>query len=231
MGAAVHIGGNVARADTEGRFALAVSGLDHAGTAGGQDHRGGVVAHQLGGALDRRVLQAGDQPRRHARPLAGLPDHPHRLGGALRRRRVGGDDDRVAGLDRDQRLEDRRRGRVRGGSQRDDHTDGSADFDDLAFLVVLQHPAGGGVLDVLPHVAGRELVFQFLVQRETETGFLVGELPEPGGLGDRGLNHRLTDPVDLLLGGELEAAHRLAGLVTQVAGLLDGCQILVDVCH
>ena len=40
-------------------------------TIGGQDHRGGVVAHQLGGSLDRRVLQAGDQPRRHARPLAG----------------------------------------------------------------------------------------------------------------------------------------------------------------
>ena len=69
------------------------------------------------------------------------------------------------------------------------------------------------------------------MQGETETGFLVGELPEPGGLGDRGLDHRLTDPVDLLLGGELEAAHRLAGLIAQVAGLLDGCQILVDVCH
>ena len=95
----------------------------------------------------------------------------------------------------------------------------------------MQHPAGGGVLDVLPHVPGRELVFQFLVQGETETGFLVGELPEPGGLGDRGLDHRLTDPIDLLLGGELEAAHRLAGLIAQVAGLLDGCQILVDVCH
>ena len=225
MSRAVDVDRDIARADADGRFAAAVRSLDHARPTGSQDHRGGVMIHQLVGALNGQLGEAADHALGQPRRLGGPGHHPDRLRGAVLGRRVRGDDDRVAGLDTDQDLEDRGRGRVGGWGQRNDHPDRPADLDDLVHLIAAQHTAGGHVLDGVPHPLGSELVLQPLVRGVPETGLVVGQLAQPFGFTHGCGDHRLTDLVDLLLRGELERPHGLPRTDCQIARLLDRPQV------
>ena len=78
--------------------------LDHRAAAGRQDERDVVVLHQLVGAGQADMLQAGNQPARSAGPLGSFGQHPHRLGRTAHGAGVRGHHDPVARLDRDENL-------------------------------------------------------------------------------------------------------------------------------
>ncbi len=135
-------------------------------------------------------------PRRDRR----VPDRPGRLGGAALRRGVEGEDDRVAGLQRQQALEDHGRGRVGHGSDARDDADRFGDLHDAVDLVPVHHPdrlrPGHHVGDVL---AGED-VLDRLVLEDPAPGLLDGQDRERRVPGQRGQRSLLDYVVDLLLG-------------------------------
>ena len=135
LGGVVEIGGlvdgddRIADADAERRRAARISGLDHRAAAGGEDAV--ALPHQLVGLLERRRVDRDDEIGRRAhldQRLAHLvaDELVGELGARVRR-----DDDRVAALDRVDRLDDRRRLGVGRGRQRADHADRLGELDDV----------------------------------------------------------------------------------------------------
>lgn len=111
-----------------------------------------------------------------------------------------GDDDGVAGLQRDEALEDRGGGGVGGRDDRAHDADGLGDLGDAVGIVALDHAAGLGVLIRVVDVLGGIVVLDDLVLEHAAAGLLDGHL----GQGDAGLvgchSGLVEDLVDLLLG-------------------------------
>ena len=198
VGRLVDHDGGVAGADAEGGLAGGVSGLDHAGTAGGEDDVD--VAHELVGELERGDVDPADDALGGAGLDGGVEDDLGGGDGALGGSRVRGDDDRVAGLQRDEALEDRGRGRVGGGDDRADDADGLGDLGHAVRLVALDHTAGLGVLVRVVDVLGGVVVLDDLVFDDAAAGVLDRELRQRDALLVSSHGGLVEDLVDLLLG-------------------------------
>ncbi len=79
VGGLVDDGGGVARTDAESRVARCVGGLDHAGTAGGEDQVHARVLHQQPGELDGGIGEPADNAVGSPGLHRGLEDYPRRL--------------------------------------------------------------------------------------------------------------------------------------------------------
>ena len=159
--ALVDDGGSVARADAHCGFAGGICRLHHAGTARRQDdvrllHEG--VGHLEGGDVD-----PSDDAFGRARFDSRFQHDPGSLDGALFRSGVGADDDSVAGLQRDERLEDGGGSGVGGRDDRAHDAHGLGDLLDAERLVLFDDAAGLGVTVGVVDILGGVVVFDHLV--------------------------------------------------------------------
>ncbi len=205
----IDVGRSVAGADAEGGLAGGVRGLDHAGAAGGQDGGDARVLHQRAGRLDGRVFNPLHAVLGCACFDRGIADDLRGGHGRLLGARVEAEDNRTAGLECQQRLEDGGGGRV------GDRGDTGDDADRLATSSMPMTSssrirptvfAGHVVGDVL---AGED-VLGGLVFDETTAGLIDGHLREhemlvqgrDGRLGDDAVNLLLVELLELVKGLE-----------------------------
>ena len=214
---------SVASADAEGRLAGGVCGLDHARTTGGEDGGDTVMLHQGAGGFDGRVLDPLDTVLGSA-CLDGRVTHD--LGGfygALLRARVEAEDDRAAGLQCDQRLEDGGGGRVGDRGHAGDDADRFGDLVDAHDIVFADDADGLLSGQVIGDVFAGEDVLGGLVFDQTTVGLLDGHLGEHQMLVQRCDGSLGDDTVNLLLIELFEIVKSLQALLDQSVDLSLGC--------
>ena len=199
VGAAVDVDGRVAGADAHAGLARLVCGGDRLGTAGRPDEVDALVVEQVLRDVERRVGDHLEGVGRQPRGLAGLLEDLDRPFGAACGPRRRPEDDRVARLRRDDRLEQHGGGRVRDRREREHDADRLGHVLDAALGVLVDHPNGALVLQVVVEELGRDVVLDDLVLEHAEAGLLHRELGELDGVPQAGHDHRPDDPVDLLL--------------------------------
>ena len=224
----VDVGRRVAGAHAEGRLARRVRGLDHAGAAGGQDGGDAGVLHQRAGRLDRRVLDPLDAVLRGAGLDGRVTHDAGRLDRALLRARVEAEDNRTAGLEGDERLEDRGGGRVGDRGNAGDNADRLGDLVDAHHVVLADDADGLLAGQVVGDVLAGEDVLGGLVFHEATAGLVDGHLGQHEVLVQRGDRRLGDDAVDLLLIQFLKLVKRLQALLDQGVDLgLGRCLLLL----
>ena len=214
---------SVASADAEGRLAGGVCGLDHARTTGGEDGGDTVMLHQGAGGFDGRVLDPLDTVLGSA-CLDGRVTHD--LGGfygALLCARVEAEDDRAAGLQCDQRLEDGGGGRVGDRGHAGDDADRFGDLVDAHDIVFADDADGLLSGQVVGDVFAGEDVLGGFVFHQTTVGLLDGHLGEHQMLVQRCDGSLGDDTVNLLLIELFEIVKSLQALLDQSVDLSLGC--------
>ena len=191
-------GRRVTRADAQRRGTGGVRRVDHTRSAGGENdvrflHQ--QSRHVTGGHVDPADDVFGGTGRHR-----GFEDDLCRLHRAGFRPVMRADDNAVAGLQRQKRLEDSRRGRVRGRDNGTDQSERLCDLPHAVFLVFFNHTAGPGVPIGVVDVFGGKVILDHLVLHNSHAG--LGH----GGLGQRDPRlicrgcGREKNPVYLLLG-------------------------------
>ena len=198
----------VAGADADGRGAGRVGRLDHAGAARREDDV--RLLHEEVGLRQARLLDPADDLGRGAGLDGRVEDDLRRRDRAALGARVRADDDAVAGLQREERLEDRRGGRVGGRDDRADDADRLRPLLDAHGLVALDDAAGLRVLVGVVDVFRRVVVLDHLVLDDAHAGLLDRHLGERDARAVRREGGRLEDRVDLPLGVGGELPLRLA---------------------
>ncbi len=94
---------------------------------------------------------------------------------------MGGEDDRIPGLDRHQGFGENGGGGVGGGDETRDHAHRPGDLVDPPGGVLADDAHGFQVADALPDRARTEFVLEFLVRGDAVTGFLSGLLTQAFG--------------------------------------------------
>ena len=159
----------VARADAQRRFAGGIRRMHHAGAARRQNDVRFV--HQLARQFQAGELDAADNAFRRARLNRRLVDDARSLRRALLSARMRADEDRVAGLQAQQRLKDRRRRRVRRRDDRRDQADRLGNLLDAERRVFFQHAdrlrVAVGMVDIFAGV----VVLDDLVFHHAHAGF------------------------------------------------------------
>ena len=216
--AAVDVEGGVAGRDAQRRLAGLVGGAHHTGPARGPGQVHAVVPPQVVGHL---VLGIGDDLQGARRQPGGLAGLGEQLDDPLRTaRRVRGrpEDDGVAGLGRDDGLEEHGRGGVGHRRHGEDHADGLGHHVDAGVRVVLDDPDGALVPKVVVEELGGDVVLHDLVLEHPEPGLLDGQERQLGRRLQSRDRHRPDDAVHRLL---VERAERHRGLGGAVHGLVD----------
>ena len=134
-------------------------------------------------------------------PAATAASRTTRAASALHRWAAGmeGEHDRVAGLERDQCLEDRGRRRVGHRRDRAHDTDRLGDLDDAVDLVTVHDPDAAQPGQAVRDVFGGEDVLDRLVLEHAASGLLDRQFGEAAVLAERRDGCLLDDVVDLLL--------------------------------
>ena len=214
---------SVARADAQGRLAGGVCGLDHARTTGGEDGGDTIMLHQGASGLDGRMLDPLNTVLRSACCDSGIANDLGGRDGAVLCARVEAEDDRAAGLQCDQRLEDGGGGRVGDRGHASDDANRLGDFVDAQHVVLADDADGLLTSQVVGDMLAGEDVLGGLVFDQTTVGLLDGHLGEHQVLVqgcDGSLGH---DVVNLLLIELLEFIKSLQALLDQSVDLSLGC--------
>ena len=171
------------------------------------------VERRVGDHL-QRVAAAGPPPRR---PPAGSrrPARAQRAARADGRKIIA-----LRVFARDDRLEQRGRGRVGDRQQRQHHADRLGDVLDAALGVLVDHADRLLVLQVVVEELGGDVVLDHLVLEHAEVGLLHRQLGELDGVLEPGDDHRPDDPVDRLL---VELAQRRRGLARALDEAVQPC--------
>ena len=211
VGARVQVDRRVAGADAHARLARLVGGLNRLGAAGRPDEVHARVMEEVLRDVERRIGDHLQGVGRQSRRLAGLLQDLDRALGAAGGARRRPEDDRVARLGRDDRLEQRRRGRVGDGQQPEHDADRLGHLLDVALGVLADDADRALVLEVVVEELGGDVVLEDLVLEDPEPGLLHGELGEVDGVLEAGDDHRPHDRVDGLLVQAAEGAGGGAG--------------------
>ena len=154
-------GRRVSRADTQCRGTGGVCRVDHARSAGGEnDVR---LLHQQSRHVTGGHVDPADDVFGSAGSHRSFEDDLCRLHRAGFRPVMRADDNAVAGLQRQKRLEDSRRGRVRGRDNGTDQSERLCDLPHAVFLVFFNHTAGFGVPIGIVDVFGSKVILDHLV--------------------------------------------------------------------
>ena len=219
----VNVCRSVARADAQGRLAGGVCGLDHARTTGGKDGGDTIMFHQGASGLDGRMLDPLNTVLRSACCDSGIANDLGGRDGAVLCARVEAEDDRAAGLQCDQRLEDGGGGRVGDRGHASDDANRLGDFVDAQHVVLADDADGLLTSQIVGDMLAGEDVLGGLVFDQTTVGLLDGHLGEHQVLVqgcDGSLGH---DVVNLLLIELLEFIKSLQALLDQSVDLSLGC--------
>ena len=219
----VNVCRSIARADAQGRLAGGVCGLDHARTTGGEDGGDTIMLHQGASGLDGRMLDPLNTVLRSACCDSGIANDLGGRDGAVLCARVEAEDDRAAGLQCDQRLEDGGGGRVGDRGHASDDANRLGDFVDAQHVVLADDADGLLTSQIVGDMLAGEDVLGGLVFDQTTVGLLDGHLGEHQVLVqgcDGSLGH---DVVNLLLIELLEFIKSLQALLDQSVDLSLGC--------
>jgi len=189
--------GRVASADAQGRLAGGVRRLDHAGAAGGKDDVG--FLHRHVGQLQRGNIDPRDDVFGRAGSHSGFQHNLRGGDGGLLRARMGRDDDAVAGLEANQRLENGGRCGVGGRDDRRDNADRFCNLHHAECFVALQHADGLRVLVGVVDVFSGVVVLDDLIFHHTHAGFFHRHLRQRDAHVVRGEGSCLENLVHLLL--------------------------------
>ena len=176
VGALADVHRHVARPDADGRRARTVGRPHQVHRAGGQDQGGLAVGHHLQRFVLARTLHPLDAVLRRAGRQGRLVTQLGGLDGALLGRAVGPDDQRIARLQGDQDLEQRRRGGIGDGGDGEDRAHGLGDLHDFVFDILGDHAHGAQVLDILLDQLGGDGVLDDLVLPAAQAGLGGGHL-------------------------------------------------------
>ena len=158
----------VSRADTQRRSAGGIGRVDHVRAAGGEnDVR---FLHQHARHVTRRHVDPADDVFRCAGRYGRFQDDLRRLHRAGLRPVMRADDDAVACLQRQKRLEDGGGSRVCRRNNRADQTQGLGNLPHAVFLVFFNHAAGSGVPIGVVDIFGREVILDHLVFHDSHSG-------------------------------------------------------------
>ena len=214
------ISGDVARADTEGGLAAGVRGAHHRVATGGENRGDTVVLHQRLGGIHRGLFD----PLHTALGRTGRDGRVTHDASGLARARLGagveGEDDRVAGLQGDERLEDRGGSGVGDRSHRTDHTDRLGYFSDTGQFVTVDHAHGAQVTHRVGDVLAGEDVLDGLVFEQPSAGLFDRQPGQLSVRAERRKGRLLDDVVDLLLVVRLELQERLLGVLYEFVHLV-----------
>ena len=216
--AAVDVERGVARGHADRGLARLVRRADDTGTP----RRPRQVDLRVAPQVVRHLVLGVGQDLQRARGKAGRLarrgeqlDDPYGTAGGVGRRP---EDDRVARLRGDDRLEQHGRGRVRDGGDRQDHAHGFGHHVDPGVRVVLDDADGLLVAQVVVEELGGHVVLDDLVLEHAEARLLDGQRGELGRCLESRHRHRPHDAVDLLL---VEGAERGGGRSRPGHGLID----------
>ena len=224
VGAAVDVDGRVARADAQAGLAGGVGESHDPRPAGDPDE---VDLRVLEEVVRHLVLGVGDDLERAGRHPGGLGGRAQDLDAALARPhgvRRGPEDDRVAGLGRDDRLVEHRGRRVGDRGDREHDADRLGDADDVVLGVLLDHTHRALVAQVVGEELGGGVVLDHLVLEDAEAGLLDRERGELARGPDAGTHHGRDDRVHLLL---VQRPERLRGSRRPVDQRVDRSQTLL----
>ena len=209
VGGLVDVDRGVARPDAQRRLTGLVGQFDDLRSAGDPDEVDFGVVEQVVGDVVRGVRDHLQRAGRHAGRLGRLPQDLHRAFAAPNRVRRGAEQHRVAGLGGHDRLEQHRRGGVGDRGERQHHTDGLGDVDDVVLDILVDHADRLLVAQVVVEELGGHVVLDDLVLEDPEAGLLDRQAGQFPGGAHPGADHRLDDPVHLLLVELAELARRL----------------------
>ena len=231
IGAALDVGGRVASTHAQCGLAGAVGGLDHAGTAGSDDHGDLGSMHELVGGSHGGKRDALDHvlggTRLDSCLVHELDGHTRALGGSGMRR----EDDSVTRLEGDHRLVDDRRGGVGGGNDAHQQTNRLGDGDDLVLLVGVDNADGLLVADLLIEQGAGDMVLVHLVANLAKARLLDSHAGEHLGVFLGNLHHVTEDAVDLLLVVMSKLVRSDLTLAGEIANRLDALKIEIVVLH
>ncbi len=137
--------------------------MNHARTAGREDQLDLRSMHQLIGQFDGRLVDPSDDIFRSAGCHCRLKHKARGDAGALAGARVRTDDDAVARLQTDQRLENRSRCRIRGRNDAADQPHGLGNSNRAGLVILAQNTAGLLVLVFVVNVLGRKMILDDLI--------------------------------------------------------------------
>ena len=174
IGGVVDDSGGVTGANAQSRLTGRISSLHHAGATGGQDDVS--ASHNLVGQFQRGHVDPCDDVLGSAGCNSSVQNNLSSSDGALLGTGMGADDDTVAGLQRNQSLEDSGRSGVGGGDNSSNHTDGLSDLGHAESGVILQHAAGLGILVLVVDILGSIVVLGDLVFHDAHAGLFHSHL-------------------------------------------------------
>ena len=181
------------------------------------------MLHQGAGGFDGRVLDPLDTVLRSACRDGCVAHDLGGFDGALLCARVEAEDDRAAGLQRDQRLEDGGGGWVGDRGHAGDDTDRFGDLVDAHDIVFTNDADGLLTGQIVGDVLAGEDVLGGLVFHETTAGLVDGHLGENEVLVQSGDGCLGDDTINLLLVEVLEFVESLLGVLDQSVDLSLGC--------
>ena len=220
IGAAFNVGRHVARAHTQSRCTGAVSGLDHAGAASGQNKIRNL--HQFVGAFNGRHADAADQIGRNMAATQGALNDFNSLGYAVAGAGVRRKHNGVAGLERNKRLVNNRRGGVGRRHNTCNHAHGHGNLHHLAGGVRMQHANSLHVLDAGIDLFAGKNIFDLLVLRAAKACVFHCQIGQNFGLGSGSFGHSLDNLVHTFLAQLRKFRLGLARRADQSAGFLNG---------
>ena len=220
IGGTFDVGRHVASAHAQSGRAGAVSCLDHAGAASGQDKVADL--HELIGAFDGRHADAAHEIGGHMAGTQGALDGLHSFGDAVAGAGVRGKHNGIARLERDKRFIDNRGRGIGGRHDAGNDAHGHGDFHNLADRVGMQLADGLHVLDAgIDLFAGKQVLDLFILGL-AEAGFLNSHIGQGFSLGRSGFRHCPDNLVHAVLTQLREFGLSFTRRTHKCAGLLNG---------
>ena len=207
----------VAGAYADGGGARGVSGLYHAGAAGGHDQVHAL--HQHVGDLHGGNGDPADDMLGQARLDGGVPHDLRGGDGAVHRMGMRREDDGVAGLQRQHDFINGSGGRVGSGGNGGDDTLRGCNLFHAIGLVFGNDTAGLLIAHVVPDMLRGILILGDLIHNDAVAGLLTGHLGQGDPHFGHGHSRLFTDGIHLLLG---KGTVRFLGCTNDRKGFLQG---------
>ena len=157
------------------------------------------MLHQILGLENCRILNPADNVFRRACLNSLFQNNARGFYRALLSTRMRRKDNAVAGLERNQRLENCGRSRIRRRNNAGNHAQRLRNLNQPVGLVFFQNAAGFGIFEFVVNVFRRKMVFDDLVFNDAHTGFFNRHFRQRNSERTELQSHAAEDVVNLFL--------------------------------